>query len=270
MPSTSPARSSRSMFSNAPPLLRPLTSISTAASASTALGGASGTSRPVMCRVSEAASKPLAGPSATISPFLSTHTFSQTSSTSASLWLTKTTATPSALSLLMMPSRAATSRSVSAVVGSSMTIRRAFEASARQIATSCLWATGRRSSGTFSGMSTPTRSRAPAASSRTRRRSTRRRPAPSSVAKAMFSATERFGNSEKSWKMTMTPAAAEALGSSRERNLPSMRISPSVGCSTPASILISVDFPEPFSPARQTASPGATVKSTPSSATTPP
>ena len=86
----------------------------------------------------------------------------------------------------------------------------------------------------------------------------------------MFSATVRFGNSEKSWKMTMTPAAAEARGSSRPRGRPSMRISPSVGRSTPARILISVDFPEPFSPARHTASPGATAKSTPSSATTPP
>ena len=219
MPSTSPACRSKPMSWKAPAFASPRTSSRRGAPGASGAGGVSATSRPVMWRVSEAASNSPAGPSATFRPLRSTTTCSQTSSTSASLWLTKSTATPSALSRRMIPSSTRTSRSVSAVVGSSMMMSRASEASARQIATSCLCATDSVSTRASSGISTPTRSSIRAASARTRRRSTSRRPACSSALKAMFSATERFGKSEKSWKITMIPAAADCRGVSRREAL---------------------------------------------------
>ena len=169
----------------------------------------------------------------------------------------------------MMPSSTRTSRSVSADVGSSMMMSRASEASARQIATNCLCATDSVSTRASSGISTPTRSSIRAASARTRRRSTSRRPACSSALKAMFSATERFGKSEKSWKITMIPAAADCRGVSRAKLSPAMVMLAASGSSTPARILISVDLPLPFSPASDTASPSRIAKPTPSSARIP-
>jgi hypothetical protein len=85
----------------------------------------------------------------------------------------------------------------------------------------------------------------------------------------MFSATDRLGNSEKSWKMTAIPAAAAAMGVIAACGTPSRAITPRSGFSTPARSLISVDLPEPFSPARHTASPARITKSTPSRAVIP-
>ena len=165
--------------------------------------------------------------------------------------------------------RTRTSRSVSAVVGSSMMMSRASEASARQMATSCLCATDRVSTRASRGMSTPTRSSMRAASSRIRRRSTSRRPALSSALSAMFSATPRFGKSEKSWKITMIPAAADWRGVRRAKLSPATVMRAASGSSTPARILMSVDFPLPFSPASDTASPSRIAKPTPSRARIP-
>ena len=82
----------------------------------------------------------------------------------------------------------------------------------------------------------------------------------------MFSATVRFGNRLKSWKITLIPAAAAELGVIRPCASPPKRMTPSSWRSTPTSTLMSVDLPDPFSPARHTASPGAIAMSTPSSA----
>ena len=217
------------MSSKTPALASPRTSRSRGAPASSGGGGVSATSRPVMWRVSEAASNSSAGPSATLRPLRSTTTCSQTSSTSASLWLTKSTATPSALSRRMISRSTRTSRSVRAVVGSSMMMSRASEASARQMATSCLWATDSVSTRASRGIvdADALRASAPPAP-RTRPRSTSRRPAWSSEAKPMFSATVRFGKSEKSWKITMIPAAADCRGVSRSKRSPATVIAADV------------------------------------------
>src|SRR6187401_1137368 len=47
---------------------------------------------------------------------------------------------------------------------------------------------------------------------------------------------------------------------------PNTSITPLVGCSNPSSILIVVDFPEPFGPSNPNTSPRRTSKSTPSTA----
>ena len=168
-----------------------------------------------------------------------------------------------------MASSERTSRSVSAVVGSSMTMRRAFEASARQIATSCLSATDSVSTRRSRSIATPTRSNAAAAIFRICERRTSRRPSESSAEKATFSATERFGNSEKSWKITWMPAAIASRGDCTRSVAPSIVTPPRSGRTTPDSTLIRVDLPLPFSPARQTTSPGESVKPTSESAVTP-
>ena len=79
MPSTSPACRSKPMSSKAPAFESPRTSSRRGAPAASGAGGVSATSRPVMCRVSEAASNSAAGPSATLRPLRSTTTCSQTS-----------------------------------------------------------------------------------------------------------------------------------------------------------------------------------------------
>ena len=168
-----------------------------------------------------------------------------------------------------MPCRRRTSFSVSAVVGSSMMMSCACEASARQIATSCFWATGRASTRVSRSISTPIFSSALRAIARDASRLKSSLWVESWVTKAIFSATLRFGNSEKSWKITITPAAAEMRGFKTGRAFPAICTVPSLVGSTPEMILMSVDFPDPFSPARQTASPRFKLKSTESSAVTP-
>jgi hypothetical protein len=86
----------------------------------------------------------------------------------------------------------------------------------------------------------------------------------------MFSAAVRFGNSEKSWKMTSIPSEIAWRGESREKLVPSMVMVPVSGVSTPLMTLMSVDLPEPFSPTMQCTSPGRTSRVTWSSAATPP
>ncbi len=71
--------------------------------------------------------------------------------------------------------------------------------------------------------------------------------------------------------MTCTPWATAVRGVRRAvRRWSSTVISPpGSGCSTPEMILMSVDFPLPFSPARQCSSPRRTSKSTSRNAWTP-
>ena len=69
--------------------------------------------------------------------------------------------------------------------------------------------------------------------------------------------------------MTCTPAAMASSGVSRSHVIPSIVIEPESGACTPEMTLMSVDLPEPFSPARQWISPGDSSRSMPCSAWTP-
>ena len=64
----------------------------------------------------------------------------------------------------------------------------------------------------------------------------------------ILSATVRSGTSDSSWKTQTTPASTASAGATKWRFLLSMSMSPVVGVTTPAMILISVDLPAPFSP----------------------
>ncbi len=86
----------------------------------------------------------------------------------------------------------------------------------------------------------------------------------------MLSATERSGISESSWKMQTIPARLAAGGSAIVTSLPVRRMVPESGCTTPETILISVDLPAPFSPRMAWIEPWRQAKSTPSRARTPP
>ena len=86
----------------------------------------------------------------------------------------------------------------------------------------------------------------------------------------ILSATERSGISDSSWKMQTTPAALAADGVAKLTSSPSRRMLPASGCTTPATILIRVDLPAPFSPSTAWILPRSQAKSTSSSARTPP
>src|SRR5579863_10007555 len=66
------------------------------------------------------------------------------------------------------------------------------------------------------------------------------------------------------------PAAMASFGEANRAFLPSSRISPSSGCSSPYSTFIRVDLPAPFSPSRACTWPGATERSIRSLATSGP
>jgi hypothetical protein len=86
----------------------------------------------------------------------------------------------------------------------------------------------------------------------------------------MLSATDRSGMSESSWKMQAMPAAFAAAGDANETGSPSSSIRPSSGATTPAMILMSVDFPAPFSPSTAWMRPASITRSASCSACTPP
>src|SRR5215467_4206261 len=67
-----------------------------------------------------------------------------------------------------------------------------------------------------------------------------------------------------------TPARRASLGLPGEYGRPSIDIDPASGCSAPARMAISVLLPAPFCPTSPQISPGATDRSTPSSATVAP
>ena len=123
---------------------------------------------------------------------------SEISNTSLSLWLTKSMAMPWALSLSMISNSAATSFLVSAVVGSSMMMSLASNISARQMATICFSATLSEPTRRSSSTSKLILERASVAIWRMRFLLTNLCPAASSVLKARFSMTVRFGKMAKS------------------------------------------------------------------------
>ena len=80
----------------------------------------------------------------------------------------------------------------------------------------------------------------------------------------MFSATVSEGNRAKRWNTTVRRGPAGPAG------LPSTRISPVLGASSPAAIIISVDLPQPDGPTTVTNSPCDREVAGSSAATSPP
>ena len=64
----------------------------------------------------------------------------------------------------------------------------------------------------------------------------------------MFSATVKSGISDSSWKMHTTPERTASAVPLKRTGLPSSAMVPESGWTTPLMILMSVDFPAPFSP----------------------
>jgi hypothetical protein len=124
---------------------------------------------------------------------------SATWKTSSSLWLMKTIDSPLSLRSRTIVRSRATSVVVSAVVGSSMKRIRASIESARAIATSCLLAIERVPTASSSGSSSRIRASCSDAIWRIRARFTYRVPSWSITLMAMFSATLRWSNRERSW-----------------------------------------------------------------------
>jgi hypothetical protein len=81
----------------------------------------------------------------------------------------------------------------------------------------------------------------------------------SRVAK-IFSATVRLPNRFSSWNTMPMPRFTASPDEEKETASPSRRMRPSVGCSTPAMIFISVDLPAPFSPTSTLTAPLRTSK----------
>ena len=106
---------------------------------------------------------------------------------------------PCAFSFSMISNSAATSLRVSAVVGSSMMISFASNISALQMATICFSATDSEPTSRSSSTSKLIFESASCAIWRMRFLFTNLCPAASSVLKARFSITVRFGKMEKSW-----------------------------------------------------------------------
>ena len=71
--------------------------------------------------------------------------------------------------------------------------------------------------------------------------------------------------SARSWNTVSMPASRDRAPFQLCTGLPRTRISPLVGLTTPARILISVDLPAPLSPIRPTTSPRSTCRLTPPS-----
>src|SRR3954463_3401181 len=86
----------------------------------------------------------------------------------------------------------------------------------------------------------------------------------------ILSATDRSGISDSSWNTQTMPTSMACWGEAKRIGLPSSRISPWSGATTPTMILISVLLPAPFSPSTAWMVPAVQAKSTPASALTPP
>ena len=152
-----------------------------------------------MCRVIEVSVKSRIGPSTTTRPLRITVSRSLISSISRILWDTKSTATPVFWIVRVMSRRRSTSLRVRAVVGSSMTMSRASACRARAMATICFAAVGRLPTSASRAKSMPSRSSAARAMRRTSPQRTPRRRSFKRPFIAKFSATVRFGNSDRSW-----------------------------------------------------------------------
>ena len=82
--------------------------------------------------------------------------------------------------------------------------------------------------------------------------------------------TSRFSASANSWNTAATPMANAAWAEAMVTSMPPRRICPASGWWTPEIIRASVDFPAALSPTSATTSPARTVRSTSTSASTPP
>ena len=86
----------------------------------------------------------------------------------------------------------------------------------------------------------------------------------------MLSATERSGITDSSWKTLTMPTALASCGDANRTARPSKVITPASGWTTPATTLMRVDLPAPFSPSTAWIDDAFAVKSTCDSAATPP
>src|SRR5437879_2769012 len=160
------------------------------------------------------------------------------------------------------------SRSVRAAVGSSRMRIERFVRNALAISAICCSARDSRFTRIRGRMGKPRRRRASSA----RRRISgllMRAPVVGSAPRKRFSSTVRPGTRLNSWKTALMPRWRASCTERNWTGRPRSSISPASGRSAPATILMRVDFPAPFSPNRTWTSPGRRSKSTPRSACTP-
>ena len=178
-------------------------------------------SRPTIARITDCVVSSSTGLVRTWRPSRITVTRWQIAKISSSRCETKSTALPCARNVSTMPNSRSTSVLVSAAVGSSITITRAFVVSAFAISTSC-WSAIESPRASRSGSSrTPSCSNTAAASRRIRLPSMRRNRLSGCMPTKMFSATVRSGKSVGSWKMIAIPAACDCLALSKIASSPS-------------------------------------------------
>ena len=120
-----------------------------------------------------------------------------------------------------MPNSRSTSVVVSAAVGSSITMTRAFVVNAFAISTSCWSAIESPRASRSGSRRTPSCSNTAAASRRIRLTSMRRKRLSGCTPTKMFSATLRSGKSVGSWKMIAIPAACDCFALSKIASWPS-------------------------------------------------
>ena len=149
---------------------------------------------------------------------------------------------------------------------------RARTASARAISTICCLADAQgRRPGPRDRRSRPGPARRPAAAwANMRRRSTQAQPDGLAAQEEVLGRPRDSAPARAPGGSPGCPAGRPRRRRGSRRGRPSSSIVPASGRTTPPSTLISVDFPAPFSPSRAWISPARSVKSTPSSAATPP
>ena len=212
-------------------------------------------------------------------PSRSTVTRSAIVRTAARSWEMKMTLEPCATTSRMRSNRNCSSSSGRKTVGSSSTSTEVVEpvrsrysrssSAARAMATSA-WPTGGSSLTTVRGsIVTPYDSNIVRALSPSARQSTRKREYSSrAAAPTRFSSTVSGRARPRSWCTKLRPTSwnpPAGIGSTTG-SPPITSVPPGSGSCTPASTLINVDLPLPFSPSRAWTSPCATERSTPSSA----
>ena len=217
------------------------------------------------CPIAPRASSP------TTAPSRSTTTLSAHCSTSFRRCEMKITATPLALSSAITFRRRAVSEAVRLDVGSSMMTMRASSDSALMISTSWRWASERSATGVSASKSQPSRRSSGATFALIAVRSISFNGPPKTGSRPIITlaATSRLSKRLSSWCTKAMPAAMAPATVSEPCATPSMRITPSLGSTTPPRIFIRVDLPAPFSPISARTSPRSTRRPTRSSAFTP-
>ena len=231
-------------------------------------GATASTVLPSMRRASSGSDRPCVGrPAPTTRPSRSTVTRSVTAISSGRLWLTISAELPSAAirrSSWWMCSRSAPDR---ARVDSSKMIRPepgVWSRMARAMATSARCAAVSVPTSRPGVSGTPSRSRVRAASSSRQPRLMRPSRVVGNPPMQMFSATVSWSSRPRSWCTTEMPAACTSghRTGSRTGSPSTSNSAPASGVYRPVTILMRVDLPEPFCPARPCTSPGRTVSST--------